>query len=411
VQTAEIYRSLETHAVARTRAWLALVLLSACFFALGCSASSGTAAFDQPPPAGTSTTLPPGAPMTMPTGTATAVNPTTGPGLSGGIGSRDQADAAPCAATTHQGEVVPLDIFVIWDRSGSMDDQVNGGRKWDQVVAAFEAFVNDPQSAGIGVGIQYFPLTAGSSSGSLPDDHNTSCNIPDYSIAAVPIAPLPDNATPILASIHALSPAGRTPTRVALEGAIDYARTWATQHPERKVIVLLQTDGQPNVCNSTVQAVSDVAATGMNGTPSIPTYVIGVGTELQNLDQIAQAGGTAHAFIVDTSQNTTQQFIDAMNSIRGSAGMPCDFLIPPGAAVDFAKVNVTFTPPGAGAPFQLLNAPTEADCDPVTGGWFYDNPAQPTRIRLCKSSCDAVTAQTNGRLDVLLGCSTNVTVH
>jgi len=31
------------------------------------------------------------------------------------------------------------------------------------------------------------------------------------------------------------------------------------QHPERKAIVVLQTDGEPNVCDSTLQAVSDVA--------------------------------------------------------------------------------------------------------------------------------------------------------
>jgi hypothetical protein len=367
---------------------------------LACSPSSGVA-LDQSPtgPAPTSTTTA-GAPTAVPTSTSAPAAPTSGPGL--GLGTRDQ-DAGPCAATTRQGEAVPLDIFVIWDRSGSMDDDVNGGTKWDLVVAAFEAFVNDPQSAGIGVGIQYFPL---SSDSDLPDDRNTSCNVADYSVAAVPIAPLPENAAPVLASVHALSPAGRTPTRVGLAGAIEYARNWATQHPDRKVVVLLQTDGEPNVCESTVQAVSDVAASGLNGTPSLPTYVIGVGSELRNLDEIARAGGTDHAFIVDTSQNTTQQFVDAMNSIRGAAGLPCDFLIPPGSAVDFGKVNVAFTPPGAPAAVQLANAATEAECDPTVGGWFYDNPSTPTRIRLCKASCDAVVAQPEGRLDVLLGCKT-----
>jgi len=193
---------------------------------------------------------------------------------------------------------------------------------------------------------------------------------------------------------------------VGLQGAIDHARTWATQHPDRKTVVVLQTDGEPNDCESTVDAVSEVAAGGVNGTPSLPTYVIGVGSELRNLDEIARAGGTDRAFIVDTSQNTTQQFVDAMNSIRGAAAIPCDFLIPPDSTIDFGKVNIAFTPPGGVAAVELMNAPTEAECDPASGGWFYDDPAQPTRIRLCRSSCDAVVAQPDGRLDILIGCKT-----
>jgi hypothetical protein len=65
-----------------------------------------------------------------------------------------------CASTTQQAKELPLDLYLMLDTSGSMDDLVGPQRsKWTAVVSALTAFVNDPASAGIGVGLQYFPLT------------------------------------------------------------------------------------------------------------------------------------------------------------------------------------------------------------------------------------------------------------
>src|SRR5579872_2707505 len=66
-----------------------------------------------------------------------------------------------CATDTEQATLAPLDLYFMLDTSGSMDDLVAAGQsKWSSVVTAINAFVNDPASAGIGVGLQYFPLTA-----------------------------------------------------------------------------------------------------------------------------------------------------------------------------------------------------------------------------------------------------------
>jgi len=47
------------------------------------------------------------------------------------------------------------------DTSASMDDLVAAGEsKWSAITSAMTTFVNDPASAGIGLGLQYFPLTA-----------------------------------------------------------------------------------------------------------------------------------------------------------------------------------------------------------------------------------------------------------
>jgi hypothetical protein len=347
-------------------------------------------------------------------GGASSVAGTTGSGGNlplpgaGSTGAGGSPGDTTCVAATQQGEGIPLDMFVIWDRSGSMDDDVNGGTKWELATAAFDSFVNDPSSSGIGVGLAYFPLFIDNGGSKRNSDSNTVCDINAYATAAVPIAPLPGNAGAITDSIAAAQTGGRTPTRVALAGAIDYAKTWATQHPERKVIVVLQTDGEPNVCDSTLDAVVQVATDGVAGTPSMQTYVIGVGKELGNLNQIAQAGGTNTAFIVDTSQDTTRQFIDAMTRIRASASVSCEFVIPTDGStgpIDFGRVNVRVTPSG-GAPVALAQAATANQCDPQAGGWYYDQPQAPTRLLLCPASCTSVKADTRNTVELEIGCAT-----
>jgi hypothetical protein len=60
-----------------------------------------------------------------------------------------------CANDTQRGKQLPLDLYVMLDTSGSMNDLVGPQRsKWSEVSAAITAFVNDPGSAGIGVGVQ-----------------------------------------------------------------------------------------------------------------------------------------------------------------------------------------------------------------------------------------------------------------
>ena len=328
-----------------------------------------------------------------------------------GNGTNAPADAsAVCAATVHEAEAIQLDMLILMDGSGSMKDDVQGGPKWDLLLAALGGFLNDPASAGIGVGLTYFGAPAGYDAGDLI----VSCDVADYEHPAVAIATLPQNAPAILASLSAYAPQGGTPTRPALNGAIEYANVWLTGHPTHRMIVVVATDGEPNDCDSTVDAVAQVAADAMAGRPSIRTYVIGVGESLVSLDAVASAGGTNHAYLVDTSLSTTQSFVLALNSIRGEAALPCQYEIPAplaasGRQVDYGRVNVAYTE-GAdsahGARTILLQVPNERSCDGATDGWYYDDPSAPTSIELCSSTCSRVKGDPTGRIEVLVGCKT-----
>lgn len=344
----------------------------------------------------------------------------------------------PEQVTTTVTTQLPLDMYIMYDQSGSMGETVPGNQtKWTAIKTALTGFVNDPASAGIGVGIQYFPLQTGGSTTCKQGDPNCfcacipfinlcfgcfvttggDCTVADYATPDVPIEMLTQPAaTDIVNSLNAHNPGQGTPTVPALTGAIQYASGWATAHPDRKTIVVLATDGDPNDCSSTVQGVSDVAAQGLAATPSIQTFVIGVGSSLTSLNAIAAAGGTNQAFIVDTASDPTAQFEAAMNQIRTistqqqtvTTPVPCEWVIPPppaGSSFDPTKVNVSIDNVTIGHV-----AATDAGSDPCGGvtqsAWYYDSETSPTKVLLCPTTCDTVKAETSPTIGVVFGCDT-----
>ena len=366
----------------------------------------------------------------------------SGSGNSGpGSGGEDAFDAGPksdgsvtdanaCAAESTKAEQLPLDMYIMLDQSGSMSDTVSGGAtKWSAVTSAFKGFVNQPGAAGIGVGIQYFPIAEGGSTCSptcaVEADCNglgpcifgicfncaasstDSCVAADYAKPDVEIAPLPGAAGAFIASMGKHGPTGGTPTSAALQGAIDHAKAWGTQNPNHVVIDVLATDGQPSGCDEDLSHINAIAAAGASGMPKILTFVIGVGTALTELNGIAAAGGTGQAFIVDTNQNVNQQFLDALNKIRGAA-LSCSYLIPKPAmgTPNFDSVNVQYSPGDGGAAAVFPKVKDKASCPAAGNAWFYDDNAAPKQILLCDATCTKVSADTKGQIDILLGCAT-----
>jgi hypothetical protein len=416
---------------ARTRAigWTAFgaVVLLAAGLVGACSASDNEATSG--PGAGGGATQ---SGSTEVTSGTDSVGAFVGTGAGGSMGSNTTGVGGSCASSHNEGKLTPLDIYIMLDQSGSMEDD----NKWTNCTTALKTFLESPEADGIGVGIQYFSIQgqpppecaqcndcncifacgcnsctcingACSCSGTV-----ASCSIDDYATAAVEIAPLPGNSGALISSLDMADPLGGTPTRPALEGAIKHAYDWAVANPDRKVVVVLATDGEPSdtMCvPNTIPDVEQVAQAGVNGLPSIETYVIGVGLELVSLDAIAAAGGTMKAYIVDSGGNTTQQFIDAMNAIRKSAGLACEYLIPPpamGEMIDFQKINVQYIPGAGGSPQNILHAKTAADCDPVSGGWYYDDNASPKKVVMCPATCSVIEDDNKGKIDILLGCAT-----
>jgi hypothetical protein len=341
------------------------------------------------------------------------------PGASGGASA---GGGEVCQAESREGQRIPVDMYFLVDSSASMSEMVTAGSKWDLVSQSLIGFLGDPRNEGTGVGIGYFPTGVGATcTAGQPDclcipiinvclpQVGGSCVVADYAAPAVPLA-LPSVVASVISNITAHTLAGGTPTRPAVEGALQYLAGWAAQHPERKVVLVLATDGDPLGCDAnTPQDIAALAAAALAGPHGIRTFVIGVGRSLQTLNLVAEAGGTGQAFLVDTGGDVAQQFADALDQIRGVASS-CDFSIPTDTGsqmdVDPTKVNVRYTPTGSTDDTlveQTFNG-DPANCG-SEGGWYYDNPAAPTTIKLCDATCSSLSG---GSIQVLFGCDTEV---
>ena len=313
-------------------------------------------------------------------------------------------DDASCGSIAEGTQAVPLDIYIMLDTSGSM----NSNDKWTSISNALGSFLNNPLAAGLGVGIQTFPLI---------DDSYVICDQNAYATPAVSIYSLPLNAGTIGNYIQTVQPAGGTPTGPALQGALMFAQNWATNNPTHDVAVVLATDGVPDsACGfappgrtpNTLEGVEAVAAAAYGATPSVPTYVIGVGSELTLLNAVAQSGGTSTAFVVDPTQDTAGQFLTALDSIRHQS-LACAYPIPAapqGMSTDYSKVNVRLTP-GTGSPIDFLYVGDASMCGQTAHGWYYDNASAPTRVIICDADCEPLKDELDAQMDILFGCQTN----
>jgi uncharacterized protein YegL len=320
-------------------------------------------------------------------------SPTLGGTDTDGGASGGDPDAAACATASAQAEELPVYLVFMFDRSGSMKFNPSPNNKWDACVAGLDTFFGDAQSKGLYASMQVFPYD------------NGECSSATYQTPLVAATALPDTTSAFKNALaqNGPDPNYGTPTLPALQGALGYAKQLQSgfTHGERVAVVLV-TDGDPNDCGSSAANVGQEAS---KTASTIPTYVIGVGSSLSNLNTIAKGGGTSAALLVDTSkpQQITADFIKAVSQIR-SAALTCEYKIPAapaGQTLDPNKVNVVYTPGGGAAQTLSYNK----DCTGNGQGWRYDDASAPTKIEVCAASCDGLKGGA-GRVDVVLGCAT-----
>ena len=320
----------------------------------------------------------------------------------GGVDSSggEAGDAAleACNGVSVEAEAVPVDVFVIMDRSQSMGLAVKGSNmtRWDALHAAVQSFTQNPNAAGIRAGIGFFSLSGAG-------DDARDCNPSAYAAPSVPIGLISEVGPNLAAAMDQAAPGGLTPTVPALQGAISYASSWAQANPGRATTVVLVTDGFPTQCDNAPEHISQAARAGYESPEHIRTFVIGVGDVAKfNLDNYARSGGTKSAYLTDSGDVTTT-FVSALNNITDRA-LACEYQLPPppdGMKLDTAKVQVLYTPAsGAAEEVPSISAYSACAKNP-NGGWYYDDANSPSKITVCPCTCARLQA---GRVDVRLGC-------
>lgn len=311
-----------------------------------------------------------------------------------------------CAGEVYEGEAVPLDLYLMFDQSGSMStvvDEKTQATRIDVVRTAVEAFLQDEESIGMGAGIGYF--------GHQPLGE-TTCDPADYTNADVEIGALPGQEPALLSSLAEREPTGETPTGAAIRGACDYVSSYRVDHAGRNPAILLVTDGEPKapLSKETCEPTLDdavVAAEECYQEKGIRIYVLGVGPSLTNLRVIAEAGGTEDAFLADL--DNAQQVLEAFRAVRFAAQLPCELALSPdvtsGDGVDFSASTVAYL--DFMCTYEPLVEVESAEACGEQSGWYFDEPSAPTKIVLCDVACGNVKSA-GRQLFYSIGCPLQV---
>ncbi len=314
-------------------------------------------------------------------------------GGGGGVGG-DIIDFEPCVEVNEAATLTPVSMFIAVDISGSMNDN----DKWVDTQAAFIAFFQDPGAGSLQVALRFWP------------DEGCEEGTCDVAVCATPQVPLgllsdTNHQQALIDEFNAKSPWGSTPTSAALEGAAQWAHNRVQQTGgTEKVVIILVTDGEATTCNIDINYIAQVAADALNN-DDVLTYAIGLqGSSEANMDAIALAGGTTEGIFIG-SGTAEQDLLDALLAIAGEA-VDCSFPVPspqnPDEELDPRQVRVEYTD-GDGNTVLIPHVDDASACGPG-GGWYYDDPVNPTMITLCPSTCTEVQGDAEAQMDIALGC-------
>jgi hypothetical protein len=322
----------------------------------------------------------------------TSVDGATGDLISGGTGNGDggpNADAN-CGASMYGLEMLPPDMLIVLDKSGSMNDDTsnmscanvaNCMSKWSQMTPAINQVVGQTDGM-VRWGLKYYPSGSGS---------NNSCTVNNN-----PEVPVGDNVgAAVMSSIAMTTPGGRTPTSTAVNTGATYLAGLGDPNPK---YILLATDGLPNCAPGQNSANDDtagaVAAVTAAKNMGIGVFVVGISTNGTDADgtlnMLAQAGGyplpgTPSYYSVAS----TAELVSALSMIATQIASGCTF---PLGKVPPAPDNIGIYADGNKLPRDTNH----------TNGWDYN--AGMTSVTIYGPTCDALMAGTIKMVQAFLGC-------
>jgi hypothetical protein len=321
-----------------------------------------------------------------------------------------------CAGDTVEASPVPLDIYLMLDRTGSMGQTCNvswpgnptAASKWCYAINAIAGYIQDPGSNGNRMAIRLFATNL----------NNGQCNGAGFSTPAVGLVDLTAQAQQIITAMNNKTPNGTTPTEGALRGIAAY--TASIQTPGRVTIGILVTDGEPTDCNQSDSALATIVANHFANT-GIHIFMIGMtGASFNRLetwanypgaishddtnDACGNGNGPCHHYNVGDGDPAV--FIWALQQIQ-NAVLGCTYNVPApsdGGVLDPNAVIIEYQP-GGQPPGQQLDRVTDASgCANNPNGWYYNDNNNPTTIQLCSGVCATVQADPNAKVNILLGC-------
>lgn len=340
----------------------------------------------------------------------------------GGGGGAGGSSGDACATTVVESTLVPANLFLVIDRSGSMDCNLpSDGQpstqceafpkpidttkptKWELTKTALEQAIDDLALAGnTSAGMVVFPRPA------------SDCNVtqtPDVAIGDLDAT----QVTALKTFLGGVVPKGKTP----LAGAtiLSYAHLYELLKAGTltgNLFVVLLTDGFESCAPAELGKLLSTDVPTAYNQLNIRTFVIGVpGSENGRalLSQIAYEGGTAKSatcthtatpadvgdchFDMTKSANFSTDLQAALAQISGTV-LSCEVNVPkppPGKKINTNDVKVKVTG-------NAVTQDSSTTCDQANGWQFSPDK---TKIFLCGTACDDAK-KPNAKIELDLGC-------
>ncbi len=277
--------------------------------------------------------------------------------------------ATSCGGELFQAAKVNSNMFIAFDKSGSMTELINGVSKWDIGTAAIKQVTSQYQSQ-IQFGLMLFPAGGGNAQQCVPGP--VSVTVGDQRAASIGTA------------LDMNGPGGKTPIGGVLTAA---GLVPELSDPMRANYVMLVTDGSETCMgNGTQAATTNLAQKG------IKTFVVGFGSGVsaQNLADIATAGGTARPGATKYYQADDAPGLLAAFNLIAQGALGCEY-------------RLATAPPDPAKVFVYVNGVLQ-NRDVVHGnGWDY-SPAT-VRITFYGGLCNLVATDSTARVSIVYGCA------
>ncbi len=131
---------------------------------------------------------------------------------------------------------------------------------------------------------------------------------------------------------------------------------------------------------------------------------------------VTAAAGTVYMNLVDLTGGVYgdlclqdfQPVFDELATEVSDVSIACEWEIPDppdNQELVADQVNVEFVD-GDDVAHQIGYVESEADCEDVEHGWYYDDPEDPTMIHVCPQTCEWIQGQEGAEVVIKFGCQT-----
>ena len=336
-------------------------------------------------------------------------------------------DAGSCVVEERAAQPFVQALMLLHDRSISMTDVP----WWEPSVEGVAEFLAQPASAGLLVGLQFFPVpptepvpttcTTDTDCGLYGPcvpmsprqcagafSPNTSCVYADYAVPAVALGENPAAASAAAAAYAAAEPTGEaTPTQPAVRGTLEYFLEALDGVSIDLASLVLVTDGEPTGCTfNTIEDTATIVAGAFADVAAVTTHVIQFGVPEVDFTPIAAAGGTGTSHQVTATGDVAGRVAGILEGIRAARDCRYRMPVPTTTVLDVEALNLELRDPATpGGATTVPKVAAEAACSSTDGGWYFAEEPGPGPVVLCPATCEVVTTDAP-EVVFVFGCPT-----